>query len=205
LGVALNVYVTAREGKTFEYNTNASRWLSSLVEEAGEGDQVRLCPEASRPTPSRTAWGTAKFAWSWYGNVSTPEHGSYGFNGFFYNPEGPYQGGSFYCGQTPYPDGFYSTLEQADSRSPVFGDCNFLGGWPTDRDRPPRDYLVGSPQGQECGSYMGRYCLDRHDFAINVGFADAHVERVGLEWLWDLQWSRVFERQGENTKVFRGR
>ena len=46
------------------------------------------------------------------------------------------------------------------------------------------------PHGQ--GYFMGRFCIDRHNGAINLGFVDTHVDRVPLKELWTLKWHRRF-------------
>ena len=39
---------------------------------------------------------------------------------------------------------------------------------------------------------MGRFCVDRHREAINLGFVDSRVDRVPLKELWLLKWHRTF-------------
>ena len=39
---------------------------------------------------------------------------------------------------------------------------------------------------------VGRFCVDRHKKAINVGFVDSRVERVPLEELWAQKWHKNF-------------
>jgi prepilin-type processing-associated H-X9-DG protein len=38
--------------------------------------------------------------------------------------------------------------------------------------------------------------MDRHNRAINVGFADGSARAIKLTGLWDLQWHRQFQRTG---------
>jgi prepilin-type processing-associated H-X9-DG protein len=40
---------------------------------------------------------------------------------------------------------------------------------------------------------MGRFCVDRHKKAINIGFVDSRVERVPLEELWTQKWHKNFK------------
>jgi hypothetical protein len=39
---------------------------------------------------------------------------------------------------------------------------------------------------------MGRFCVDRHKMAINLGFVDTHAGRVPLKELWEQKWHRTF-------------
>jgi len=43
------------------------------------------------------------------------------------------------------------------------------------------------------GYFMGRFCIDRHKKAVNIGFVDSSVERVYLEELWTLKWHQHFK------------
>jgi prepilin-type processing-associated H-X9-DG protein len=182
LGVAFHVYSSARDGAMIPYQGGASLWVSALAEEYGTMDAVRFCPEApERVTDSGP--GGATEAWDWGG---TQEGGSYGINGYFYAQEG----GAQYCSRTP-AEGFFGSLEDGSVKTPVFADAVWIDGWPTERDRAPRNLIW--PTMGECGTYMSRYCVDRHDFGINVVFADSHVEKVELPMLWALQWSLVYD------------
>jgi prepilin-type processing-associated H-X9-DG protein len=66
----------------------------------------------------------------------------------------------------------------------------------TDPNNSPKTPLSPPPDLQQGGynpgaSFAGlqRACINRHSKAINVSFADGHVERVRLPDLWGLQWS----------------
>ena len=41
--------------------------------------------------------------------------------------------------------------------------------------------------------FMGRFCVDRHDYAINVGFMDGSARNVRLPDLWKLRWHKTME------------
>jgi prepilin-type processing-associated H-X9-DG protein len=181
LGVAFNLYSTSRDGTMVPYAGGANLWVSSLGEEYGEIDSVRYCPEAPQ-RPTDVGGGAAYRAWEW-GNT---EGGSYGINGWFYADKG----GAQYCART-VEEGFYGSLEEGMIDSPLFADAAWIDGWPTDRDRVPSNYI--DPERGECSTYMGRYCVDRHDFAVNVSFADGHAEKVALPMLWSLRWNKQFD------------
>ena len=82
-------------------------------------------------------------------------------------------------------------------------------GWPNHTDLPPDD-LQGSGYIKSFGgerlpgiygkTHMGRFCIDRHSRKVNIAFADAHVERVKLEKLWQLKWHKKF-RSKRNIKL----
>lgn len=182
LGVAYHVYASAREGAMVPYQGGASLWVSALAEEYGTMDEVRYCPNAAYQ-PGDSGRGGAAKAWMWGG---TGEGGSYGINGFFYAD----QGGAGYCSST-LPDAFFGSLEDGTIKTPIFADAVWIDGWPSERDRAPRSYIW--PQAGECGTYMSRFCIDRHDFGVNVAFADSHVEKVDLPMLWALQWSMTYD------------
>jgi len=40
---------------------------------------------------------------------------------------------------------------------------------------------------------MGRFCVDRHKKATNIGFVDSRVDKVRLEELWTLRWHKMFK------------
>ena len=39
---------------------------------------------------------------------------------------------------------------------------------------------------------MGRFCVDRHQMAVNVSFLDASARTVPLQGLWKLKWHKAF-------------
>jgi len=154
---------------------------------------VGYCPSTKPPI---TSWlvGTAKHYWQWQG-----AEGSYGINlwateyiispdGLVYNPPS----------SIGIPWG--NRLASIPGRVPFVGDCNWVGNLAQDTDEGPynggsNDYTVEEgPQSLAPGwSNVGRYCLDRHNMAINMGFVDGHVEGVPLEELWKLKWHRGFK------------
>jgi prepilin-type N-terminal cleavage/methylation domain-containing protein len=79
---------------------------------------------------------------------------------------------------------------------PMLLDSNFMGGFPDYLDDPPEYngyfWIVDNQ--------MTRYCLDRHNGAINAVFLDYTVRKVGLKELWLLKWHRQFRTDGPWTK-----
>ncbi|MHC4337979.1 MAG: hypothetical protein ACYSTG_08555, partial [Planctomycetota bacterium] len=58
---------------------------------------------------------------------------------------------------------------------------------PTDLPPPLDGAIYGSGGGD---NEMWDRCLNRHNEAINVLFADWHASKVGLKGLWELWWYR---------------
>ena len=105
------------------------------------------------------------------------EFGSYGINGWMYNPPGG--GGGFYRKLTAP-----GNLDNA----PLFSECMWDGGEPTANDQPAtsKGYQVAGS-----GNDMPEYALARHPGKkpMNVVFLDCAVRNVGLKECWTLSWS----------------
>ena len=56
--------------------------------------------------------------------------------------------------------------------------------WPLESDTP-HPSLYYHDYGY---NMMSRFCIARHNKAINVGFLDGHVTTVPLRQLWTLMW-----------------
>ena len=118
--------------------------------------------------------------------------GSYGLNEFVSNP----------------PPGVTLGWRQADKRHwrtpdvrganniPLFLGCWLAGGYPLATDSPPEyDGVV------RWEDEMIRYCVNRHDNAVNGVFLDFSVKKIGLKELWTLKWHRDFNINGPWTKA----
>ena len=167
-------YLTARE-----YKNDPQRHIKGAM-------KVAFCPVTKRQVRSEdTYWGTAYLTWK-----SLGAEGSYGLNLWLlpndtiYRPTMPNQ-------QTNY----FEKYSDANGSVPVIGDSVWVGAWPYADDAVPSDLtgIEGYPGYQHGkGYFMGRFCVDRHKMAINVGFVDTHTERVPLKDLWTLKWHRSF-------------
>lgn len=110
--------------------------------------------------------------------------------------------------QSPYglPQNMYRN--ESDVREPVktpfFADAIWVDAWPRETDRPARNLFDGDKFAAEG---MSRIAIPRHATgagtasksfdpanklpgAVNVGFADNHVELVKLDRLWLLSWHK---------------
>ena len=88
---------------------------------------------------------------------------------------------------------YFKKYSYAGSDFPLIGDSVWVGSWPDSSDIVPDDLILGTGMGHSDGLFMGRFCINRHKKAINIGFTDTSVERVYLEDLWTLKWHRRFE------------
>lgn len=143
------------------------------------------------------AWYGPMFGGGWLGGFE----GSYGINGWLYNPSGQ--------GIKPGQRSLHFSSE-AEFRTPIgvplFLDCNWVDGWPMASDTPPANLVTGD---DGFGPDMGRFCFPRHGSRpspvpknfdirqtlpgkINSVFADGHADGVKLEDLWTLTWHKDY-------------
>ena len=144
--------------------------------------KVAFCPVTERTEDSsRTmAVGTAYRSW-----LFMEGEGSYGLN-LWLLPDDPVFGSGFPA------ENYYKKYSDAKSDVPMVGDSVWVGSWPDRNDIVPNDLFRGTMRHGN-GYFMGRFCIDRHNKAINIGFVDTRVERVQLEELWTLKWHRCFK------------
>jgi len=170
-------------------------------------------------------FGTAENCWCWVGAIALTNESSYMMNGWLYNknsgnpppthwvPDTP--GGSYYIKDTAI---------QQPSITPEFGDGNYADCFPNNNPGLVDTYAtadlyhgdnVQHPAGQPGNSPIGRYLLARHGSsapgaapratsmtsplpgAINLSFADGHVELAKLSKLWSFKWSATSAPQSQ--------
>jgi prepilin-type N-terminal cleavage/methylation domain-containing protein len=128
-------------------------------------------------------------------------YGSYGKNAFVSNAD-------IYAMRTGLEEGHswmyeycYKNIRvEGVSRIPVFGDSQWMGGWPTVYTEPALTRLHG-PDG---GDSLNQWNLDRHNMSVNLVFLDWSVRKVGLRQLWSLKWSKqtVDDENGINVPAW---
>ncbi len=194
------MYVTDN-GKPVHYEPWPFLWMEQLLQQYAAIDEVRFCPTAPERTEAalrkdRAGHGTTVRAWLVAGSEKEFQ-GSYALNGYMYT-------------KSPYGDASKLFNSEAAIRNPAltpfFADSVWVDGWPREQDRPARNLF----DGDKFQGGMVRFTIPRHaagraaavtNFdpkgtlpgAINIAFADQHVESVKLERLWDLTWHREWE------------
>jgi prepilin-type N-terminal cleavage/methylation domain-containing protein/prepilin-type processing-associated H-X9-DG protein len=204
LGLANWMYFSD-EGKPVHYDIWPNLWMMTLQSHYSAIDKVRICPTA----PERSAaelekdpspYGTVRRAWYVYShNTPLTYQGGYALNGYFYS-DSPYgEPKDFFKGES---DVAYPT------KTPFFVDALWLDAWPLATDHPATNLYEGDTL---LRGGLQRIAIPRHgvsalgsavkDFdlrnslpgAVNVSFADNHVETVKLEKLWSLSWHKNWE------------
>lgn len=199
MAVAMNLYALDHDGKTMPFTHNQGEyWFHQLApylnakeykddpEGHDEKMKVAFCPLAKRQK-GRTEgsfYGSAITAWRFMGG-----EGGYGLN-LWLLPEN-----EIYGGDLP-SENFFKQYTDARGDVPLMGDSMWVGSWPFSGDAMPDDLTgeVGYPgYAHAKGYFMGRFCIDRHKQAINIGFVDTRVARTKLKDLWSLKWHRQFK------------
>lgn len=101
---------------------------------------------------------------------------------------------SKYSGNAYQPHvGFYGKYTTAPGDTPLISDGVWVDTWPRSdsgaRDNPPNDYSYAG----DGGTSMGRVCIDRHNLAINIAYANGAAGAVPLGDLWTQNWHSNFE------------
>jgi prepilin-type N-terminal cleavage/methylation domain-containing protein len=192
LAYGIVMYSNDWSGKIYPYdNLHGLRfetfWMTLLGEYKGYDDSVRVCPTAPVDTDAGS-WGTATKAWGNPTSTSTSflgdQVGSYAFNSYMHD------------GHTkPHsvPKRHYRALHNIENPSltPVFGDASWVDAWPDSANPGPASGARMGSQSSE--SSMGRFCVDRHNWAINLALADGSVSLYRLPELWsELLWHREY-------------
>lgn len=152
-------------------------------------DPSFLCPDAATLVPSGGphTFGTATTAWQNLDRHSAAN--SYGINEWIKPP------GHWSQAQPTHfpPQNAFEVVESIDvpSLTPGFADAIWWGAWPKESDEPPADLNAGSVALYD-GIGMTRFCIDRHDMAVNVAMLDGSSGPVSLGGLWELRWSKNF-------------
>ena len=197
LGLANWMYFTD-EGKPVHYDYWPDLWMLTLQRRYSAIDKVRICPTAPERSATQLAmdsswYGTVRRAWLVIGG-KTCYQGSYALNGYFYT-DGPFGD----------PKNWFRSESEIvyPTKTPLFADALFVDAWPKETDRPTTNLFEGD---KFPGGGLSKIAIPRHASrsapvkqldqrhtlpgAVNVSFADIHVETVKLEKLWGLYWHK---------------
>jgi prepilin-type N-terminal cleavage/methylation domain-containing protein/prepilin-type processing-associated H-X9-DG protein len=207
--LSMLMYISDNNGSTY-VSIWPYTWVGTLQTNYAAIAKVRYCPAAPEKKPWGNATGkgpstlagceyhngTADYPWNVFGadwGSSFDAQGSYGDNEWCQTPPGA--GGS--------PNDFTKETQiKSSSKTPLFADCNWLGGAPEVNDAITTDLYMGQDW-----AGMGRFEIARHggknasaaprNFTgpvlpgrNNVGFADGHVQAVKLNDLRKLYWHK---------------
>jgi hypothetical protein len=175
--------------------STSGRWIDVLFAYYYRDNKFRFCPAATKiaapdgATDTLALGGDAETAWGVVAASSgrpVGTAGSYGINGWVNQPgvDPLYGKPAQFFWKTPNIKGA--------GQVPLFLDCWFWCGWPDNTDTPPKiDDRSARIPGDE--NAMNRYCVNRHQQAINGVYVDYHVDKIWLKSLWHLKWSKRFE------------
>jgi len=199
-GTIWAMYTDENNGFFPKRRASTGRWIDVLFDYYYKDPKFRVCPMATKiawpqypPGQSDTLLVGGDAETSWGRVAATDERpagtwGSYGINGWVYQCDEP--GGVLYGKPGQF---FWKTPNvKVASEVPLFLDCWFWCGWPDDTDTPPRfDDRQARHPGDD--NSMNRFCINRHQQAINGVYLDYHVERIWLKALWRQRWSKRFD------------
>ncbi|MBI1373624.1 MAG: prepilin-type N-terminal cleavage/methylation domain-containing protein [Phycisphaera sp.] len=191
VAAGLRYYAEDNNGRTMPIDHSGNRYWFHLIAQylgdpeyrkdpVGRGDgpmRVMLCPE----TPERDTgpgFGSAYVSWRFQGG-----NGSYGLN-LWMLPAGVYSKSALF----PRDQYEYDLrIVTRPSEVPVLGDSSWVGSWPDSNDIVPTNLDTGLGNHAN-GFFMGRFCIDRHNMAINLAYVDGSARRVPLDELWLQRW-----------------
>ena len=130
-----------------------------------------ICPvvrtRSREPRPD--CRGDNKTNWSyWWGNFGKSyAGGSYTINSFMQDPVG-----SYYAPGNSAEKEILGAVFQCHIGGSVYGDGNWVDSWPRRAMRPSKLFRCLLRQRH------AEFFVNRHNFGINTGFADGHVDKV---------------------------
>ncbi len=145
---------------------------------------LRCCPMAAN-LDKTVVKGYINFGvWTdWY--VGNGDYGSYGINGWVEDKQEEISEALEWMA----PLRWRTANVSGAANIPLFLDAPWIDTWPLDDDFPPE---FDNWHWQQ-GSFMSRFCKNRHDGAINCLFLDFSVSKIGLKQMWTLKWHRKFD------------
>jgi len=203
IGLANYMYFSD-EGKPVHYDQWPDLWMEKLAVNYSVIKDVRYCPTAPERNSTlfvktrSESWGLVNRAWLVDNGGTNYFMGSYALNGYLYTDD------PWHLTGAAHDQLFLKESDITDPvKTPFFADSIWVDTWPLETDLPAKNLMNGD---QYNGS-MPRITIPRHNSslsaavsnfnpkntlpgAINLGFADNHVETVRLENLWTLEWHR---------------
>jgi len=178
LGIACDMY--AQDNKGLMPDQENFDWVPKL-KPYYQDEELLICPSAKKTKDD--GWGNKFYAWveDWDMDGDGVEEdviGSYGINMFLSQNSGGGRAGKLW--------GPVNILKGA-AYVPAFSDSAMDEDSPLAEDNPPEydGQVYGAGGGTD---EMRDRCLNRHNEAINVLFADWHTRKAGLKELWELRW-----------------
>jgi prepilin-type N-terminal cleavage/methylation domain-containing protein len=218
LSLAFSIYSVENKGRMFALSYGENHWFRMIAPYLGD-DYFRnnpttdmenagvmktaMCPSVNIiqvPVPGgiRDIIGKYNATWSYdtgagVGGASGQVTGCYGINAWVMDDPDAANYVSWGGDKTHGMERIWGRYGDLRADIPLLGDAFRMDAWPESGDNPPilKAYLkepISLPH--PVGNHMLRYCVDRHNMAINVGFTGGNAEKVGLEDLWKLQWNK---------------
>lgn len=166
-------------------NTQSDLWMYAL-EDYYENPDLLLCLSANRPGSGFTArnpWGSPD---------QIPFFGSYGLNGWLYNPPA----GVEQVNGHSTANNWRSLNVKKRYRVPLLLDCAWHTAYPQSCDAPADHEEWALPEGtpDTMVSPIQLFAIDRHSNKhVNVLFLDSSIREVGVKELWRLKWHRNYD------------
>jgi len=152
-------------------------------------DRILMCPMATKVVNNYDyAAGGTFHVWN-PGTVQEPLYGSYGLNGWLSKPE-PGQSSIF---GRPAKNNWGTVVAKEAARVAMILDSGMWDSWPLRIDEPPK-YETQEVIHGVLNNEIRRFCIPRHNGAVNSAFLDFSAHRVSLKKLWDVEWHRNYDR-----------
>lgn len=163
-----------------------------------KNEKIRFCPTAKKLRSEGAVDPYA--AWGPHSDFKMTT-GSYGVNGWVCNPS--MATGDLYPTRGEPVSWLWRTINVGKGLTPLvplFSGCSTIDGKPLETDKPPENIMDIADWGSG-GSEMTRFCLARHEGAVNMTFFDFSLRRVGVKELWKLKWHRNYNTSGPWTRA----
>ncbi len=201
LGLATIMYSDDYDSKVLPVlGPDAPYWFHAIAPYMGDGRYANdpqaayegsmktlICPYVKqRAEPPQRGSNTRNWSFHWGGFGDSYAEGSYTINSWMQWPRGSYY--------EPTSDvvwaQYFGQYFKSNSETPLYGDGNWVDGWPRSTDEPPPNY-----SGEHTDNGTRRFFVDRHSQGINIVYSDNHCDRVDLAELWTQYWHNGYEKR----------